>query len=179
MPTPSQIEEQVNLERSQVTQGINRLKKNTRKLEDKSYSSATVYGIASIDALMPPLVQHIKDTNGRIRKGQAGKHFREIREYLGELEPLAAASIALKLTFDKVFSHKENSNYVTNVTAAIGGAIEDECQMRYYERTAGGLLATLKKNYWHQHKGTTQKLISIQTLMNKSDVVNKPGATLS
>ena len=52
MPTPSQIEEQVNLERSQVTQGINRLKKNTKQLEAKSYSSATVYGISSIDALM-------------------------------------------------------------------------------------------------------------------------------
>ena len=106
MPNPSQIEEQVNLERSKVKQGINRLKKNTRKLEDKSYSSATEYGIASIDALMPPLVQHIKDTNGRIRKGQAGKNFREIREYLEQLEPLAAAGIALKLTFDKVFSHR-------------------------------------------------------------------------
>ena len=172
MPTPKQIEEQVNLERIQVTQGVNRLKKNTKQLEAKSYGSATVYGITSIDALMEPLVQHIKDTNGRIRKGQAGKNFREIREYLSELEPLAAAGIALKLTFDKVFSHKENSNHVTNVTASIGGAIEDECQMRYYERVAPGLLTTLKRNYWHQHKGTAQKLITIQTLMNKSDVKN-------
>ena len=142
MPTPSQIEEQVNLERSQVKQGIDRLKKNTKQLEAKSYSSATVYGISSIDALMPKLVTHIKDTNGRIRKGQAGKNFKEIREYLSELEPLAAAGIALKLTFDKVFSHKRESNQVVNVTAAIGGAIEDECQMRYYERVAPGLLTT-------------------------------------
>ena len=172
MPTPSQIEEQVKLERSQVMQGVNRLKKNTKQLEAKSYSSATVYGISSIDALMGPLVKHIEDTNGRIRKGQAGKNFKEIRQYLSELEPLAAAGIALKLTFDKVFSHKRESNQVVNITAAIGGAIEDECQMRYYERIAPGLLATLKKNYWHQHKGTAQKFTTIQTLMNKSDVPN-------
>jgi len=172
MPTPKQIEEQVLLEKDQVHQGVARLMKNTKQLEQKSYSSATVYGITSISALMVPLVEHIKDTNGRITRGQAGKNFREIREYLNELEPLAAAAIALKITFDKVFSHKRESNQVVNVTAAIGGAIEDECQMQYYERVAPGLLTTLKKNYWHQHKGTKQKLISIQTLMNKSDVIN-------
>ena len=172
MPTPNQIEEQFNLEKDQVSKGVARLRKNTKQLEAKSYSSASVYGIASIDTLMPLLVQHIKDTSGRIRKGQAGKNFREIREYLEQLEPLAAAGIALKLTFDKVFSHKRESNQLVNVTAAIVSAIEDECQLRYYDRVAPGLLAVLKKNYWHQHKGTTQKLISIQTLMNKSDVVN-------
>jgi len=172
MPTPRQIEEQVNLERTQVTQGLNRLKKNTKQLEAKSYSSATVYGISSIDALMPKLVQHITDTKQRISKGSSGRHYREIKEYLWDIEDVALAGIALKVTFDKVFSHKENSNHLISVTAAIGGAIENECQMRYYEKAAPGLLATLKKNYWHQHKGTKQKHITIQTLMNKSDVKN-------
>ena len=45
----SLIEEQVKLERSQVSQGLKSLNDNTFKLEDKSYASATVYGIASID----------------------------------------------------------------------------------------------------------------------------------
>lgn len=55
----SLIEEQVTLERSQVSQGLKRLNDNTFKLEDQSYASASVYGIASIDALLPLLVNKI------------------------------------------------------------------------------------------------------------------------
>ena len=53
MPTPSQIEQQVKLERDQISQGLKRLRKNTCQLEEKRYASATVYGIASIDTLLP------------------------------------------------------------------------------------------------------------------------------
>ena len=35
MPTPAQIDEQVQLERDQIAQGLKRLRKNTSKLEDK------------------------------------------------------------------------------------------------------------------------------------------------
>ena len=62
MPTPAQIDEQIRLERDQIAQGLKRLRDNTAKLEEKSYASATVYGIHSIDSLVPPLVERIKDT---------------------------------------------------------------------------------------------------------------------
>ena len=45
MPTPAQIDEQIKLERDQIAQGLKRLHKNTRQLEEKSYGSATIYGI--------------------------------------------------------------------------------------------------------------------------------------
>ena len=57
-----------------------------------------------------------------------------------------------------------------SVCDGIGSAVEAECQMRYYERCAPGLLNTLKKNYWHKSCGTQQKLTVIQTLMNRSDI---------
>ena len=126
MPTPAQIDEQIQLERDQIAQGLKRLHKNTRQLEEKSYGSATVYGITSIDSLLPLVVDKIKDTTNRLHKGQAGKSFKEIHQYLADLEPLAAAAIACKLTFDKVFSFKEGSNYAVNVCSSIGHAIEDE-----------------------------------------------------
>jgi hypothetical protein len=53
MPTPAQIDEQVQLERDQIRQGLKRLRDNTDALQQKSYASATVYGIASIDTLLP------------------------------------------------------------------------------------------------------------------------------
>ena len=170
MATPQQIAEQVALERDQIRQGLKRLRKNTKDLEQKEYASASVYGIASIDTLLPLVVGRIEETTNRIKKGQAGKSFKEIQQYLSDLEPLAAAAIALKLTFDKVFSYKDSSNQLVNVCDSIGSAVESECQMRHYESKAPGLLNVLKKNYWHRSIGTNQKVVVIQTLMNRYDV---------
>ena len=170
MPTPSQIEQQVKLERDQISQGLKRLRKNTCQLEEKSYASATVYGIASIDTLLPLVVDRIeKTTHDRLTRG-TGHQFKLIKDYVSQLEPLASAAIALKLTFDKVFSYKEGSNNLTNVCDSIGRAVEDECQMRHYETKAPGLLNVLKKNYWHKSIGTQQKIVVIQTLMNRYEV---------
>ena len=83
---------------------------------------------------------------------------------------MAAAAIALKVTFDKVFSAVEGSNSLQKVTEGIGQAVEQECQMRYYERVCPGLLKIIKKNYWHRACGTHQKLVVVRTLINRSDV---------
>jgi DNA-directed RNA polymerase len=170
MPTPAQIDEQIKMERDQIRLGLERLRSNTRKLEEQSYASATVYGVATIEVLLPRLVERIEETANRIHEGKTGAHFKEIRHFLSEIEPLAAGAIALKITFDKVFSVKKGSDHVTQVCEAIGTAIEAECQMRHYERSAPGLLNTLKKNYWHRSIGTHQKLVVIRTLMNRCEV---------
>ena len=90
MPTPAQIDEQVKLERDQIAQGLKRLRDNTTKLESQNYASASIYGITSIDALLPLVVERIKDTTNRLKKGKAGRSFKEIQQYLADLEPLAA-----------------------------------------------------------------------------------------
>ena len=138
MPTPAQIDEQIQLERDAIAQGLKRLHKNTRDLEAKEYASASVYGAASIDTLLPLVVARIEATTARLKKGQAGAAFKEIQQYLADVEPLAAAALAVKITFDKVFSYKEKSNQATKVCESIGLAVEQECQMRHYEKHAPG-----------------------------------------
>jgi DNA-directed RNA polymerase len=170
LPTPAQIDEQIQLERDAIAQGLKKLHKNTRDLEGKEYASASVYGAASIDTLLPLVVARIEATTSRLRKGNAGIAFREIQQYLSDVEPLAAAAIAVKVTFDKVFSYKEKSSLATNVCDSIGVAVEQECQMRHYEKHAPGLLKTLKDNYWHRSIGTQQKLVVVRTLMNRYNV---------
>ena len=139
-------------------------------LRKKSYASSSVYGVASIGELLPHVVGRIKSTRQRITNGRAGENFKEIHEYLKDLEPEAAAAIACKVTFDKVFSTKPKANSVSSVTDAIGQAIENECMMRYYEANVPGLLHSLKENYWHKSIGTHQKVVVIRTLMNRCDV---------
>ena len=170
MPTPAQIDAQIQLERDAISHGLEKLHKNTKDLENKSYASATVYGAASIDSLLPRVIEKIEATTTRLTKGQAGVAFKEIQQFLSGIDAPAVAAIALKLTFDKVFSYKEDSNQATKVCEAIGLAVEQECQMRYYEQSAPGLLKSIKDNYWHRSIGTQQKLTVIRTLMNRSDI---------
>jgi len=170
LPTPAQIDEQIALEREQVRQGLKELRNNTHKLEEKSYASASVYGVVSIDELLPLVVARIQDTHLRIRQGSAGVAFAEIIQFLKDLEPEAASVIALKVTFDKVFSVKQGQSTITNVAAAIGQAVENECMMRHYERNVPGLLNVLKENYFHRSIGTTQKVTVIKTLMKRYEV---------
>tara|TARA_R100001594_G_scaffold17813_1_gene36023 strand:+ start:539 stop:2905 length:2367 start_codon:yes stop_codon:yes gene_type:complete len=171
MPTPAEIDTQIQLEREAIAQGLKRLRSNVQELEEKDYASATTYGISSIDTLLPHVIKHIQDTfEYRIERGHNGVAFKEIHQYLSHIEPLALAAIGCKVTFDKVFGRKPDSNLVMNVTSSIGKAVEDECHMRHYEKVAPGLLNTLKKNYWHDAIGTQQKVTVISTLIKRYEV---------
>ena len=170
MLTQAEIDKQIKFEREAIAHGLHKLHKNTQALENKSYASATVYGASSIEVLLPKVVEYIEKT--RLIKLSCGHgHLYDIiTTYLPQLETLASATISLKVTFDKVFSYKDKANQAQNVCDAIGRAIEDECQMRFYERTAPGLLHHLKTKYWHKSSGTQQKLTVIQTLWNRKDL---------
>ena len=111
-----------------------------QKLEEKSYASASVYGVSSIREALPYLVKTIEDTFHKLRIGQAGKFYREIGLYLDDLEPLAIATIALKITFDRVFSNKRQSDLITPTMNAIGSALETECKFRWYKQHHPGLM---------------------------------------
>ena len=164
------LAEQIALERKQISKGLDKLTKQTEKLQDKSYASATEYGTYGIQAMLPAVMDGIEATRSRLARGQNGPAFREIRKHTDELETLALAAIALKVTFDQAFSNKPKNALVVNVTTSIGRAVQDECQMRHYEREAPGLLNYLKKTYWHDSIGTQQKLANTRKAMNKADI---------
>jgi len=170
LATPAQIDEQIQFERDAIRLGLERLRKNTRDLEAKSYASASVYGCSSVSTLLPLVTKRIEDTKLRLSKGGNGPAFREIRQYLEPIEAAACAAIALKITFDKVFSYRDKQNRLVDVCDAIGYAVEQEAQMQFYERNCPGLLNTLQKNYWHNTTGTHQKFVIIRTLIQRYDV---------
>jgi len=170
MPFPHEIEQQVQWERDAIAQGLKELRRNTKNLEEKTYASATIYGVASIDTLLPLVKAEIEATNSRIHNGQNGAVYKEIATYLKELEPLAAAAIACKIVFDRVFSVQPDHDVLVSVLEAVGKAVENECQMRHYEKVAPGFLHWIQENCFHRSKGTEYKLTTIQTKMNKTDI---------
>jgi DNA-directed RNA polymerase len=169
MPTPAEVEEEIALERRAIACGEQRLLRDTQKLEERSYASATIYGAASIQAALGEVSRVIQDTIKRIYERQNGVDFAAIHQYLTDIEPEAAAAIALKLTFDKVFSPKDNANEIANVIIAIGQALEQECQLRWYESQDPDLYDRIKRQYWHSACGTQQKATVTRTMMNRHE----------
>ena len=174
MPLRVEIEQQETLERNQIKGGLEKIRKDTLHLEKKEYASATVYGSASIATLLPTFIEFInlkkQERIETIKKHGAGSMV-ALMPYLLALDTESQAVIAAKLTFDKVFSPRRKNQLVVSVTDSIGSAIEAECQMQYYENIAPPLFAALKETYWHQAKGTEYKRKSMQTIMNKHDII--------
>ena len=168
MPTTADLEMQERFERKQIKGGLERFRSNTNKLLDKDYASATVFGSSSIETLLPYLVNYIDQKKEDRKNIPIGRHI-HLLPYLFSLDSESQAAITAKITFDKLFSPRKDNSKVANVVQAIGSALEAECQMRYYESSAPGLFETLKKNYWHQAKGTAYKAKSMTTLMNKHE----------
>jgi len=172
MPTTADLERQEKFERKQIRGGLERIRSNTKKLIEKDYASATTFGSASIETLLPYLVKAI-DVKKDDRKAKSiGRHL-HLLPYLFALDSESQAAITAKIVFDKTFSSRKENSKVANVVQSIGSALEAESQMRYYETSAPGLFETLKKNYWHQAKGTEYKRKSMQTLMSKHDEIEQ------
>ena len=179
MATPAQIEEQIALERQAIACGRERLQDQTTKLEERAYASATVYGCSSIQAALPQVAAVIEQTVKRIHEGKNGKDFATIHQYLKEIEPEAAAVIALKLTFDRVFSPKDRANEIANVIGGIGLALEQEAQLRWYEQQDSQLYDRIKRSYWHSSCGTQQKAVIARTMFNRNDYHWSPWGTVA
>tara|TARA_A100001011_G_scaffold383214_1_gene454111 strand:- start:569 stop:2905 length:2337 start_codon:yes stop_codon:yes gene_type:complete len=172
MPTTADLEMQERFERKQIKGGLERFRSNTQKLLDKNYASATVFGSSSIETLLPYLVNYIDKKKEERQKLLVGRQLLLI-PYLVALDSESQAAITAKMTFDKLFSPRKDNSKVANVVLAIGSALEAECQMKYYEASGPGLFETLKKNYWHQAKGTEYKRKSMQTLMSKHEEIEQ------
>ena len=167
MVSPALIEEQIELEKRAIAIGQQRLLDNTKRMEKRSYASATIYGATSIQAGLQAVSEVIEATLRRIHAGQNGIDFATIHQYLAEVEPEAAAAIALKLVFDKVFSPKDRANEIASVITSIGQALEQECQLRWYQSQDGELYSRIKRDYWHTACGTQQKARVATTMMNR------------
>ena len=169
MLTEKQIDDQQEFERKQISGGLHKLMSNTKKLEEKCYASATVYGSACISSILPDLIAFI-DSKKEKYKTIGAKDNVLLHKYVLPTDSPVQAMLATKVVFDMVFSPLAKKHRLTPIAQAIGSALEAEAQMEYYEAEAPALLATLKKNYWHQAKGTEYKRKCIQTLMHKQQI---------
>ena len=174
MVTHTNLHRQFLLEQEAISCGRQRLHDSMQKLEEKSYASASVYGVSSIREALPPLMHTVETTFHKLKNGQAGKFYREISEYVDDLEPLAISTIILKITFDRVFSTQRGANLVTPTLVAIGSALESECKFRWYKHKYPGLMHYISDKYFHDACGTMQKQIIASKKFGERDIRWKP-----
>ena len=170
MLTEKQIEDQQEFERKQISGGLHKLRSNTQKLEEQTYASATVYGSSCISSILPDLIAYIDEKKDKYLRFNAAKDKQVFHKHILPTDSPVQAMLATKVVFDMAFSPVAKKHRLTPIAQAIGAALEAEAQMEYYEKEAPALLATLKKNYWHQAKGTEYKRKCIQTLMHKTQI---------
>ena len=169
MLTEQQIQDQQNYERKQIQGGLHKLRANTTKLEEKTYASATVYGSACVSSILPDLIAFI-DSKKEKYKNIGAKDNVLLHKHVFPADTAVQALLTCKVVFDHVFSPQQKKHSVTTIAIAVGTALEAEAQMEYYDKEAPALFTTLKKNYWHQAKGTEYKRKCIQTLMHKTNI---------
>lgn len=150
--------------------GKQKLHDSLQKLQEKSYASASVYGTASISAALPDVIKNIEAELKKLRKGQAGQYYKPVSEHIDDLEPLAIATIALKVTFDLVFSMKRDADLLTNVLVSIGSALEAECKFRWYKKNHPGLMKYVEEKYYHESCGTEQKQAIASVIFGRKDI---------
>ena len=170
MATPSQIKQQYQLEKEAISCGKMKLHDSLKRLEEKSYASASVYGVSSIATALPLVIKEIESTKKKLRKGNSGRYYLPIAEHLDELESLAIATIIMKVTFDLVFSTKRDQDYLSNIVSSIGGALENECKFRWYHTEYTGLMKYIEDKYFHEACGTAQRVSLASQMFGKRDI---------
>jgi len=170
METHTNLHRQFLLEQEAISCGRQRLHDSMKKLEEKSYASASVYGVSSIREALPYLITKVEETKFKLKTGQAGKFYKDIALYLDDLEPLAIATIMLKVTFDRVFSTQRGANLVTPTLVALGSALESECKFRWYKKEYPALMHYISSKYFHNACGTKQKEIIASQKFGQRDI---------
>ena len=171
MATPSEIQQQIELEREALSCGKEKLHASLQSLQEKSYASASVYGTASISSALPSVMKDIDTCRAKLRKGQAGQYYRPVAEHLDNLESLAIATIGLKMTFDLVFSMKRDADLLPTIIVSIGTSLEHECRFRWYKENHPELMKYIEDKYYHESCGTHQKTSIASVIFNRHDIV--------
>mgnify|MGYP003113269666 FL=1 len=171
MATPSEIQQQIELEREALSCGKEKLHASLQRLQEKSYASASVYGTASISSALPSVMKDIDTCRAKLRKGQAGQYFRPVAEHLDNLESLAIATIGLKITFDLVFSMKRDADLLPTIIVSIGTSLEHECRFRWYKENHPELMKYIEDKYYHESCGTHQKTSIASVIFSRHDIV--------
>ena len=169
------VQRQWNLESEASRLGAERLRSKTREMEEREYSSGTLWGKKLVAQQVLAVAERIKETKKRLTQGKAQQGAVHLWDLLNTIEPETMAAIASKRTLDLIGMGKDNKgkhqNTYTKVCTTIGRALESEARFNWYEQVAHKEWKTVKALYFKPTTGTRQKEIISKTMMKRRGYV--------
>ena len=153
MPTPAQIERQIQQETRQIEEGIAKLHADVAKAQSREYASSTFYAQKLLKEALPHVAAQInKLRTQRLLRGSAGKALAPLAKHTMTIPDEVAAMITLKVLFDVCTDPKDNADLANNVIDRVGIALEQEAKWRYFNEQDPDYLKFITLKH-HQGKG--------------------------
>lgn len=134
-PSDDLIQRQIDLETSQVEEGIAKLHSNIRKAEERKYSSSTFYAQKLLKQAIPEVAKRIKEIRAdRMLRGKAAPALAEMARHTMIIDDETLAMIVLKVLFDCTISPKDRADYSVKVIDKVGTAVEQEAKWRWFQK---------------------------------------------
>jgi DNA-directed RNA polymerase len=166
MATTAQIERQFARELEAKSEAKSRLIARTKRAEDRSYASSTVYGKALVAACIENTAEIIGKTISKSLNGTAGVN--AITAYrVKDADPQVLAVLAAKCCLD-LFG-KEITPAYGQLCERIGNAVHDELKITHLQVQAPNLYADIKRHFKHT-TGTQQKAYNFSRYMKLKGV---------
>ena len=125
------IARQLRRETEQGAEARKRLTANTKRAEQKTYASSTVYWQALLKHATGTIAEHMGASLKHAAKGRGGQDFKVCFTHLKGADPEVLAVLALKVALDQLA--QDDKPTPVNLARAIGSAIEVELKLQWYQ----------------------------------------------
>ena len=163
----SLISRQLRRETEQGELARKRLQDNTRKAEDRAYSSSTVYGQQMLRGATAKISENMTQSLKHVAKGRGGQDFATCYKHLKNADTDVLAILTMKVCLDILA--QEDKPTMVQLTRKIGAAIEVELKVAWYQKQDPDLFRNVSKNF-HGSTGTQQKATVFRLRFNKAGI---------
>ena len=145
----SLIGRQLRREIEQGEEARRRLESQTRTAHERAYGSSTIYGQKLLKTKLGLVAEHLKERRNRMMQGRGGSDFASCAKHLRAADPEILAVLTMKVALDVL--GQEKAPNVTQLTTAIGAAVECELRLSWYKAQDKDLYRQVEQRFHGFH----------------------------
>lgn len=161
----SLIGRQLRREIEQGEEARRRLESQTRKAHERAYGSSTVYGQKLLKTKLGLVAEHLSKRLKSLGRGKGAVDGASVYRHLKAADPEILAVLTMKVVLDVLGQEKTPS--ATQLTTAIGAAVECELRLSWYKSQDKDLYRKVEQGF-HGSTGTQQKQTVFRLRFNQA-----------
>ena len=154
-------------ETHQSDEATTRLRNRTKKAENKSYASSTIYGQSLLKNYVGVISKSLLNRLQYLRKGGGAVDAATVYKHLKDTDMKVITVITMKVCLDVL--GKEIKPQLADLTISIGKAIETELRLDYYYKKDKKLFDLITHKF-HPSTGTRQKATVYRLRFNRENI---------